>query len=126
MQAMEADISKEERVPGKSMSFGFFLATIQNGDLHAELTKSLEDMGAGLNQHRQDYGGEPTGEISLKVKFKLTKGGFVEIAAEPNVKMPKAPKAGGLLFIDRDNKFTQDNPQQLNMGFPRSGPRPVG
>jgi hypothetical protein len=122
---MNADFSKEEQVPGKGMSFGYFLATIQNGDLHAELTRDLSEMGAALNQYRQNFGGEPVGEISVKVKFKLDKAGFVHISADPSVKYPKAPKAAGLLFIDASNNFTQDNPQQLNMGFPRSGPRPV-
>lgn len=44
MQTQQEDFSREEQVPGKGMSFSFFLATIQNGDLHAELTRGQPDM----------------------------------------------------------------------------------
>lgn len=125
MKAMAKDENEiEQPVPGKGMSFSYFLATIQGGDLHAELTKSLQDMSAALSQNLIDYGGVPKGEISLKLKFKIEKG-VVHVLADRSIKLPKVPEAGALLFIGSDNQFCQDNPRQLNMGFPRTGPRAV-
>jgi hypothetical protein len=114
----------EQSIAGKGMSFNYFLATIQGGDLHAELTTQLHDLGAALSQSLQDYGGIPKGEINLKLKFRLEKG-VVHVLADRSMKLPKVPEAGTLLFIDSANNFVQDNPRQMNMGFPRSGPRPV-
>lgn len=125
MSAMEKEQGAEEQiVPGKGMSFNYLLATIQGGDLHAELTKALQELGAAMNQSLQDYGGVPKGEISLTLKFKLEKG-VVHVLADRKMKLPKVPEAGALLFIDSANNFVQDNPRQMHMGFPRTGPRPV-
>lgn len=116
----------EQIVPGKGMIFSFFLTTLQNGDYHAALTEDLHEMAAAINQHFQDFRGSPKGEINLKIKFEFDpKLGVVEVLASKKVKLPEKPEAGALLFVDAANNFVQDDPRQMNMGFPRSGPRAV-
>lgn len=120
------DETVEQKVPGKGMSFGYFLATIQSGDFNAQLSEALHQMGAEINQHFQDYRGAPKGEISVKIKFAYDpKMGVVQVLADKTVKFPKPPESGALLFIDVANNFVQDDPRQTNMGFPRTGPRVV-
>lgn len=122
--ADEIEHRTEERVPGKGMSFPHFVATIADGALAHELTGDLREVAAALNQHFQDFRGAPKAEITLKLKFKLEKG-VVHVLADKSVKLPKPPEAGALLYVDAANNFTQENPNQMHMGFPRSGPRAV-
>jgi hypothetical protein len=124
MHVMDKEQEVETPVAGKGMAFSHLVAITQNGDLNAELTRQLAEVGAALNQHYQDFRGVPKAEISVKFSFKLDKG-VVQVLAEKTVKMPKPPAAGELLYIDSQNNFTRDNPQQLHMGFPRTGPRAV-
>jgi hypothetical protein len=127
MRAMsEVRDQQEEVIPGKSPAFSHFIARFAGGQVNHELTEALDQVAVALNQHFQDFRGTPKGEIKLTLKFKLEKGSVAALA-DIAVKLPKAPESGAIFYIDAANHFSEDDPRQITMGFPRAaaGPRPV-
>lgn len=103
----------------ESRGFAWFLQQIANGAFHQELSEGLRDLNAALNQHVQDFGGQPKGKINIQIGFKLDKGVF-QIEASQEIKKPKRPGAGAIMWSTPGNNFTPNNPRQLNM-FNRDG-----
>lgn len=120
-----ADMADEPefQAPGAAPSFSYVIQRIQNGDLHAQLTAHLSEIAQALQQYVDDYKGAPKAALKLELKFKLDKGA-VEITGTTSVTLPKAPAAGGYLWIDRNGRFTENHPSQMQL-FATGGPRSV-
>lgn len=122
MPKPEDDPEAEVRALGVGPSFSNWLARHAHGDTNHRLTQMLDEVAAALNQYLQDFGGLPKAEITLKCKFRIEKGvAYADL--EPSIKLPKPPEYSGLYFIDGANHFCEEDPRQMNMGFPSVGPR---
>ena len=110
----------EIQAPGTRRSFSWVIQRIQGGDLHAQLTEQLNEIGNALRQYVEDYKGAPKAKLELKLDFKLDKG-VVEIIGTSKLTLPKTPAAGAIMWIDREGNFTEQHPNQMTL-FP-AGPR---
>lgn len=104
----------------ETRGFAWFLQQIQGGEFHQELSQQLRELNAALNQHVQDFGGKPKGKLKIEIAFELEKGVF-RIDATSEMKSPKRPGAGCVMWSTPGNNFTPENPRQLSMFG--SGPR---
>jgi hypothetical protein len=117
-----AQDQSETNLPSGSRSFSWFLAQLQDGELHAKLTAELPRIGAALKEYVENYKGSPKAKLTLTLDFKHDKG-VVDITGKFETKLPKSPAGGAVMWVGEDGNFTQDHPRQMNM-FSR-GPRPV-
>lgn len=97
-------------------SFSHFVQTHEDGSLNHDLTKALDDLIAELHNVAQEEGGEPSGEITLKLKFTLA-AGMINVLAKNDTKMPKASRLAANYFCTANNRLTTQNPKQYGMQF---------
>jgi len=95
-------------------NFSQFLQGLEDGDVHAELTKLLPEISAGLTNHMAEFGGKPKAKIKIGIDIKLD-GGVFEITASVDHAMPKTPRGKTVLWTDGQNRFTTANPKQMQM-----------
>lgn len=95
-------------------TFQQFIATLEDGDLVAEINEKLGEMLEKLNQHKLEYGGNPKGSITLKLDFLATRG-VIEINAKLETKTPAAPRGSTHLWSTKDNRFSTANPKQRKL-----------
>lgn len=105
---------------GEVHTFRAFLHQIDGGKLEEEVTEKLGEIAQRLQDHIEKFGGEPKATLKLNFKFKLKKG-VVEIDADYECKLPKAPAAGALMWPVKGG-FTVNHPRQQEMF---AGPREV-
>ncbi|HWY14408.1 MAG TPA: hypothetical protein VNX86_04620 [Rhizomicrobium sp.] len=122
--AAERTIEHETLPPGSAKSFTWFLSRIGDGSLVHELTHKMTEIGAALNQHYQDFRGKPKAEITIKIKI-INDKGVMHVTGGYDIKLPGVPVAGAILWTDRNNNFTEDNPEQLRLFAAGRGPRAV-
>ena len=102
---------------GKVKTFQEFLHHIDGGKLHEEITEYLGKISTQIQEHVDRYGGEPKASLKLSFKFKLKKG-VVEIDADCDCKLPKAPPAGTMMW-PVEGGFSVNHPRQVEMFGPR-------
>lgn len=95
-------------------SFSSFLATLEDGVFHAELTEELRQLNADMNNHVMDYGTAPKGKITITIDI-LLKGGVFEVVANKVIKKPTPPRQRSMLWSTPGNNFTVSNPKQQDM-----------
>ena len=97
-----------------AFTLGQFLQLLEDGDFQAEVSDALREINGKLSQHVIDYGGTPKARLTVTVDFILDKGVF-EIAADYAVKLPKAPRGKTVAWSTPENRFTPQNPRQMQM-----------
>lgn len=105
---------KAQQETGACHTFSQFIALLEGGTLHDELTTTLRDIAAGLSNHVLEHGGAPKGRLTLSLDFKLEKGVF-EIDAKVDTKMPRSPRGRSIMWATPSNFLTPFNPKQLRL-----------
>jgi hypothetical protein len=105
-------------------TFGQFVAALENGELHTDLTGDLREISSALLNYVLEHGGSPKASLTLTLNFKLDKGVF-EIDAKRSVKLPAGPRGRSVMYATPSNHFTPFNPKQLNMFGPGGGPKVI-
>lgn len=106
---------------GELRSFGSFIAGLEDGELHHELTESLAKLNEALNQYVLDHGGTPAAKLSLAIGVTLVDGQF-EVRAKMKLDLPLAPRRRTILWGTAGNRFSQRNPRQADLF---AGPREI-
>ena len=99
---------------GALHTFGQFLQSLEDGQLHGELSDQLRTIAEGLCNYQMEHGGSPKGSLSLTINFVLDRGVF-EIAAKVATKLPDAPRSKSVLWVTPGNVFTPANPKQMQL-----------
>jgi hypothetical protein len=99
-------------------TFAEFLAILNDGEFHQDLSKQLEELNAELNNAAADTGGKAKGRLTITLDF-LLKGGVFEIDQDFTVKLPKVKRPSTVAWSTRDNHFTPQNPKQGALFGPR-------
>lgn len=94
--------------------FAHFIAMLEDGVLKDELSEQLQQINAEMNNHAQAYGAKAKGRLTLTIDFELNKGVF-DIQADYSVKLPKAKRARSVAWSTPDNRFTPQNPRQMQL-----------
>lgn len=95
-------------------SFATFLAILEEGQFHDDLSEELRNLNADMNNAFRDTGGTIKGEMSIKLKFTLKDGLFL-IIPDFSVKKPKKPRRQSVAWSTPGNNFSANNPKQMNM-----------
>lgn len=95
-------------------TFTQLLHTVQDGDLHVELSDQLKDLVGSLHNVRMESGGKPTGRIALTLDFRLD-GDVIEVQADFAVKTPKIARRKTVFWATPENLLTKRNPKQMEM-----------
>lgn len=88
------------------------LASVEAGSFHDDLTKAMNQMIGDLADHAHSHGGNPSGEITIKLKFNLD-GKIMEIKPDFSVKTPKVSRDRSIFFITPENNLSRQDPSQM-------------
>ncbi|KAA5602631.1 hypothetical protein F1188_20375 [Roseospira marina] len=97
-------------------TFNTFLADVEDGQIHNELTDDLRDLVATLQNVGMETGGKASGEITVKLKLKLD-GRSIDVVADVATKKPKMPRRRTTFFSTEDNRLTRNDPRQQALPF---------
>lgn len=96
-------------------TFSTFLAAVEDGKLHADLTDVLRDIVAGLNDLRAEHGGgKYTGGMKLDITFTLDNG-VMEVNTKIDTKMPKPARPKAIMWVTPENMLSASNPKQPSL-----------
>ncbi|TSD89101.1 hypothetical protein FFK22_008970 [Mycobacterium sp. KBS0706] len=104
--------------PGEITSFATFIAQLEDGDLNADLSKLLQEIGAALSNHAIEHGGKPTARLSVGLAITLDSGVF-QIKATKKVTLPDPPRRQTIMYGTASNRFSVRNPRQSELFGPR-------
>lgn len=101
------------------MSFGQFIANVEDGKVHDDLTKALSKIAKHLDHYTQTNGGKAKGKLVLTLDFTANEG-IYEIKADISEKLPKEPRSRTILWSTPDHNFSPANPKQMTFFGPRA------
>jgi len=104
-------------------TFNTFLADVEDGQIHTELTDELRELVATLHNVGMETGGKAAGEMSIKLKLKLD-GRSIDVVADIATKKPKMPRRRTTFFATEDNRLTRNDPRQQALPFKTVGTAP--
>jgi len=100
-------------------AFSQLFAVIENGNLHGDLSREVENLIAAL----QDAAGgqnDTKGKINISLDFKYdAKSQLFEISGDYKVTSPKEKRGKSIFWATKDNLLTRQNPRQQEMFPPR-------
>ena len=99
-------------------TFSAFVAMLEDGALHDELSDALRDLNAAMNNHVLKYGGKAKGKLALNVELTLADGVF-EITADFKASEPRPKRGRSIAWSTPSNHFSPENPRQMNLFGPR-------
>lgn len=111
-QALTAEQEKEQE---NSRSFAHFITCLEDGQLHAHLSKELQRLSHVLQQHAGMHGGKPKGALNLKLEFATDDSGVFEIKADVKTTEPKIARPRSIMWSDADCNLVPHNPRQMDM-----------
>lgn len=106
--------NQPQRDPAALYNFSNLLGVVQDGALHSDLSKQLQELIGDLQNEFMNSGGAPKGEIAIKLNFKL-EDRVIEVTGDFQVKGPKPVRGRSIFWVTPDNMLTQRNPQQTDM-----------
>lgn len=106
-------------------SFSQFITTLEDGDLHSELTEKLPQLIADLHNHMLENGGKPKGKIDISINLKLDNG-TVDVDATYKISAPKPVRRKTVLWATADNMLTRANPRQQELNLKAVTPASAG
>jgi hypothetical protein len=97
-------------------SFGTFIAEVEDGELHADLSRALQSLIAELHESRAVGQARATGKLSVTFDFVLADG-VVEVRADIASKTPKRPRGRSIFWATPENNLSRRNPRQPDLPF---------
>lgn len=97
-------------------SFGTFIAEVEDGELHADLSRQLQTLIAELHEGRAVGQARATGKLTVTFDFILADG-VVEVRADIVSKTPKRPRGRSIFWVTPENNLSRRNPRQPDLPF---------
>ena len=95
-------------------TFGQLVQSLEDGQLVADLGDKLQDLNGKIARSAESIG-KAKGELTLKIKLNAEIGGTVQIDSEITVKEPKMPRARSVMWLNKDNNLSAENPKQTKL-----------
>lgn len=102
--------------PSTTRSFAQFLASLEDGRLHGDLSDGMRELVEKLHDAAINAGGIAKGKLAVTLDFVL-KGGVVEVTAEYSLKAPKLARGRSIFWATPENNLTRRNPHQPDLPF---------
>lgn len=102
--------------PTAMRGFGQFVAEMEDGDLHAELTSRMQALIEAMKTDALSRGGKSAGSMTVAFTFALD-GAEVEAKAEIAVRTPKPKRGRSIFWTTDDSHLTRRNPRQRDLPF---------
>lgn len=99
-------------------SFAVFVQQLGDGDLNAELSDQLHQLGAALQEESRARSDAVVGGLTFKLKAKCDPRGVVHFTWDVKMERPKPKRCGASVWVNREGNFVHDNPKQASL-FPR-------
>lgn len=99
---------------GAVKSYGTLIQSLEEGQLHSDLTDQITTITKALKDHLKDHGGSPKAKLEVKLNFQL-KSGVVQVSATTSTTLPVAPRSQSILWADDDGNLCRQNPRQRDM-----------
>lgn len=99
---------------GELKSFATLMQSLEEGQLHSDLTDEINTITKALQNHVINHGGSPKGKLEVKLNFHL-KGGVVQVSATTDTTLPVAPRSQSILWPDDKGNLCRQNPRQRDM-----------
>jgi hypothetical protein len=96
-------------MPNDTVNFLELIQTFRRGQLLRRADDELEKVISAM----YETGG--SGEVTIKLPFKLNKGGQIECTPNISSKVPKHPMGTGIYFADDDGQLSRRDPNQLDI-----------
>jgi hypothetical protein len=93
-------------------SFSTLVSDLEDGHLHADLSREVQDIVGELNNAFANVGGKPKASLTLKLDFTLEDGGIITIAADTKKVLPRTVRARTFMYATPENNLTRRNPRQ--------------
>lgn len=112
-----------EETPNEgTRSFSVFLAQVDDGEAHAELSRELHALCAALDEECKNTG-KAKGKLTLDLAISVEKGGLVTVGYEVRKREPKKSRGGSVFFLTKGRNLTTENPRQQKLPL-REAPKP--
>jgi hypothetical protein len=105
------------------VSFAIILHKLEDGQLLIDLTQKTHELTSKMAVTAEAVG-MASGEIVLRLRLDLEKGGTVGIRSDIQVKEPKLERAKTVMWLSKGRNLVSENPRQQGM-FPREVMAPV-
>lgn len=100
-------------------SFTALVSSLEDGELHDQLSKDVRKIVSELRTAALNQGGKPKGKLDLTIEFKVVDS-TIEVIATTKVALPKPTRGRSILWMHQDGTLTRQNPKQMDMfGGPR-------
>jgi len=109
-------MSEESSSPGEILSFSQFVANLDEGSLHHDLSEALTEIVAKLNDARQGGTNKPKAGMTIKLAFQLD-GQTIDVIGDFDVKTPKIKRERSVFWTTSKNRLSRNNPKQQNLPF---------
>ena len=122
LAAMKEEKTDAETPPQELMhtntprSFLAFLADQRNGDVVAELSEDLRELGEAIETRFAENPGKTEGELNIKIKLTLN-GGEHHVKVEHKMKLPGRPASSTTMWMGPDGNLQRSDPRQTTMPF---------
>jgi hypothetical protein len=100
--------------------FHALLSELDDGSISAQLDEELTELMRKTQEVAVSRGqaGEALGSLTLKIAFKVSASGEVEIAADHSIKAPKFPSAVTRRWLDpKTSAILDKNPKQMALNL---------
>jgi hypothetical protein len=97
-------------------SFATFIADVEDGELHADLSRALQSLVAELHDARHVGQSQANGKLTVTFDFALADG-VVEVRADIATKTPKRTRGRSNFWVTPENNLSRRNPRQPDLPF---------
>ena len=97
-------------------SFTSTLQNLEGGELVQDLTDKQKEVIDGIVEAEASRGGKPSGELNIKIKYKLD-GGVMEVRTDITTKIPKVERRKSIMWVTPEGNLTPRNPKQGDLPF---------
>lgn len=114
-----------DAAPDVARNFAAFLALVEEGRLHGDLSDGLVELIAALQEAAREGNGKAGGKLVLSLSFKL-EGAVIEVNGDCKFDLPKTPRARSIFWATPENNLTRQNPRQGSLFRDVTGPAAPG
>lgn len=101
---------------GELNSFSQFIAQVDEGGLHHDLSVEVENIVAALNDAKHAGAKSPGAKLAINLAFKLD-GQVIEVVGDFKTTLPKMKREKSVFWATARNRLTRNNPKQQRLPF---------